>query len=71
MHTGFVGAREVSDAMPWAAYGQMTDEDLRAIFAYLKTLKPVKHRIDNDLPPTDCPVCGKKHGGGDKNRIAD
>lgn len=71
MHTGFVGAREVSDAMPWASYGKMTDEDLRAIFAYLKTLKPVKHRIDNDLPPTDCPVCGKKHGGGNKNRIAD
>ena len=67
MHTGFVGAREVSDAMPWATYAQMTDEDLRAIFAYLKTLKPVKHRIDNDLPPTDCPVCGKKHGGGNKN----
>lgn len=71
MHTGFVGAREVTDAMPWATYGKMTDEDLRAIFAYLKTLKPVKHRIDNDLPPTDCPVCGKKHGAGDKNRIAD
>jgi len=70
MRTGFVGAREVSDAMPWAIYGGMTDEDLRAIFAWLQTLKPVKHRIDNDLPPTDCPVCGKKHGGGDKNVAA-
>jgi mono/diheme cytochrome c family protein len=67
MHTGFVGAREVSDAMPWSSYGHMTDDDLRAIFAYLKTLAPVKHRIDNDLEPTDCPVCGKKHGGGSRN----
>jgi hypothetical protein len=27
--------------MPWRHYGGMTDEDLKAIFAYLKTLKPV------------------------------
>jgi len=67
MHTGFVGAREITDAMPWTLYGRMTDEDLRAIFAYLQTLAPVKHRVDNDLPPTPCPVCGLEHGGGDKN----
>ncbi len=67
MRTGFVGAREISDAMPWAIYGAMTDEDLRAIFAYLRTLAPVKHRVDNDLEPTPCPVCKLAHGGGDKN----
>lgn len=27
--------------MPWDAYGRMTDAELKAIFAYLKTLKPV------------------------------
>jgi mono/diheme cytochrome c family protein len=29
--------------MPWAAYGRMTDEDVRAIYRYLKSLDPVEH----------------------------
>lgn len=27
--------------MPWASYGRMTDNELKAIYAYLKSLKPV------------------------------
>jgi hypothetical protein len=45
----------------------MTDEDLKAIFAYLRTVPPVKHRVDNSEPPTYCPICRQKHGFGDKN----
>ena len=32
--------------MPWIAYAGMTDEDLGAIYAYLKTVPPVDHRVD-------------------------
>ena len=28
--------------MPWESFGRMTDEELKAIYAYLKTLHPVK-----------------------------
>jgi mono/diheme cytochrome c family protein len=28
--------------MPWAAYGRMTDDDLRAVYRYLRTLPPVE-----------------------------
>jgi mono/diheme cytochrome c family protein len=28
--------------MPWESFGRMNDEELKAIYAYLKTLKPVK-----------------------------
>jgi len=70
MHTGSVRSRKVSDIMPWSIFGHQTDDDLKAIFAYLKTVKPVNHRVDNTLPPTDCPVCGLKHGGGDTNQVA-
>jgi mono/diheme cytochrome c family protein len=28
--------------MPWAAYGRMTDDDIRAIYRYLRTLEPVE-----------------------------
>jgi len=68
MRTGNVGARELNDAMPWMILGKMTDQDLAAIFAYLKTLKPVTHVVDNSLPPTLCPIDGAMHGGGNQNR---
>ena len=31
--------------MPWPVYRNMTDEDLKAIYAYLTTLKPVKNFV--------------------------
>jgi len=67
MHTGTVRARKLSPLMPFAVYGNMTDDDLKAIFTYLRTLKPVKHRVDNSLPPTYCKLCQQKHGAGDQN----
>jgi len=41
--------------------------DLKAMFAYLHTLKPVRHRVDNTEAPTYCKVCRSKHGLGDRN----
>lgn len=67
MRTGFVGARKLNQIMPWHVYRGMTDEDIAAIFAYLKTLKPVRHRVDNTEPPTFCKVCRQTHGGGNQN----
>lgn len=67
MRTGRVKARKLHDAMPWFFYGRMTDDDLRALFAYLQTVKPVAHTVDNELPPTHCAVCGGTHGAGEKN----
>jgi hypothetical protein len=46
---------------------RLTEEDLKDIFAYLKTLKPVQHRVDNTETPTLCRLCGATHGLGDKN----
>jgi mono/diheme cytochrome c family protein len=31
----------ISEYMPWKAYGQMSDEELRAIYAYLRTVPPL------------------------------
>ncbi len=36
--------------MPWTMYGGMTDEDLTAIFTYLKTLRPVKNEVTVFIP---------------------
>jgi mono/diheme cytochrome c family protein len=35
--------------MPWIAYSGMTDEDLGAIYAYLKTVPPIEHKV-NPVP---------------------
>lgn len=67
MRTGKVGARTLNPIMPWDGYRNMTDEDLKAVFAYLRTLKPVHHRVDNTLTPTMCKICQGKHGAGDQN----
>ncbi|HWP81034.1 MAG TPA: cytochrome c [Bacteroidota bacterium] len=32
-------------AMPWAGFSKMSDEDLRAVIAYLRNIKPVRHDI--------------------------
>ncbi len=32
--------------MPWTLFAKMNDEDLKAIYAYLRTLKPVSNKIE-------------------------
>lgn len=67
MHTGKIGARQLGSSMPWYFYGKMTDEDLKAVFAFLQTLKPVDHRVDNLEAPSYCRLCRQRHGFGDRN----
>jgi len=69
MRTGKVGGvRQLNPVMLTDYFRGMTDDDLRAIFAYLKTLKPVHHRVDNTEPPTFCKRCRGTHGYGERNR---
>jgi hypothetical protein len=53
--------------MPVSVYQNLTDDDLKAMFAYLRTLKPVKHRVDPSQPATTCKLCKQKHGAGTEN----
>jgi len=36
---------EFNTIMPWSMYGKMKEEDLEAIFAYLKTVKPINNKV--------------------------
>jgi len=69
LRTGYVGARKLNSIMPFGELKNLTDDDLKAMFAYLRTVPPVKHRVDNTLPPTYCKVCKQKHGAGDQNAL--
>jgi mono/diheme cytochrome c family protein len=64
IRSGRVKARPLSPIMPVMIYKNLSDGDLKDMFAYLRTLKPVKHRVDNSEPPTECKLCRQKHGGG-------
>jgi mono/diheme cytochrome c family protein len=43
--------RPILPPMPWPAYGNMTDDDLKAVFAYLRQVPPVKNKVPDPLPP--------------------
>jgi hypothetical protein len=70
LRTGYVGARKLNSIMPFGEFKNLSDDDLKAMFAYLRTVPAVKHRVDNALPPTFCKLCKKKHGSGDQNGVA-
>ena len=61
------GVRQLNPLMPYSYFKNMTDDDLKAIFAYVRTVKPVRHHVDNSEPPVYCKVCRQKHGFGDKD----
>lgn len=67
LRTGYVTARPLNRIMPWGAYGGMTDEDVAAVFAKVKTFNPVVHHVDNTEPPTYCKLDKLMHGGGNQN----
>ncbi|MCX8105629.1 MAG: diheme cytochrome c-553 [Ignavibacterium album] len=43
--------RPIMPPMPWEFIGKFSDEDLKSIFAYLKSLKPVKNKVPDNIPP--------------------
>ncbi len=44
-YKGLTNSRDLLPPMPWHYYRLMSDEDILAIFAYLKTLKPVRNIV--------------------------
>ncbi|WP_027138356.1 c-type cytochrome [Gaetbulibacter saemankumensis] len=50
-HKGLEGSRMVLPPMPWQDFAKLTDEDIKSIFAYLKTQKPIENVVSAPLPP--------------------
>jgi len=44
-------SRGILPPMPWPWYGQMRDEELKAIFAYLKSIPPIRNHVPDPEPP--------------------
>jgi hypothetical protein len=47
--------RPILPPMPWNWYRNMTDDDLKAVFAYLNSLPPIKNPIPEPLTPDKIP----------------
>lgn len=45
--------REILPPMPWNYYQTLTDDDLKAMFAYLKTFPPIKNAVPAPVAPPD------------------
>jgi hypothetical protein len=43
--------RPVLPPMPIPVYNNFTDDDLEAVYSYLRTIKPIKNRVPEPLPP--------------------
>jgi hypothetical protein len=45
--------REILPPMPWPAFKNLNDADLKAMFAYLRTLKPIENKVPEPVlaPP--------------------
>lgn len=44
-------SRPILPPMPWFNFKNMTDEDLKAVFAYLRSIPPVVNHVPDPLPP--------------------
>ena len=45
--------RPIMPPMPWQGYAQMTEEDLRAMYAFLQTIPPIENRVPPYQPPAE------------------
>jgi mono/diheme cytochrome c family protein len=47
--------RPIMPPMPWQNVAKMTDEDLAAVFAYLRSIPPIENAAPEYAPPTSQP----------------
>lgn len=48
--------RPILPPMPQPAYAHLSDADLQALFAYLRSLPPIVNRVPAPLPPAEVPA---------------
>jgi hypothetical protein len=50
-HLGVADGRPILPPMPWQSVARLSEEDLKAMFMYLKTLPAVKNKVPNPMVP--------------------
>lgn len=49
-------SRPIQPPMPWQSYSNMTDEDLKAIYVYLRSVPPITNHVPDYEPPPETPA---------------
>ena len=62
-HLGQDDGRPILPPMPWYNLARMKDEDLRAIYAYLKSTAPVSNRVPAPKSPQETAMLAKNKQG--------
>lgn len=52
-HLGHPDGRPILPPMPWPLIGKMTDDDLKAVYAYLRSLPPIKNKVPEPKTPAE------------------
>ena len=52
-HLGMDGGRMILPPMPWEFIRQMTDDDLKAVYVYLKSLPAINNQVQAPVAPPD------------------
>jgi len=56
---GMDDTRPIMPPMPWQNVGKSKDKELKAMFAYLKSLKPIKNVVPSYQPPSNATAAKK------------
>ncbi len=48
---GMVNGRDLLPPMPWQVFAKLTDTDLKSIFYFLQTIKPISNVVPSPAPP--------------------
>lgn len=51
LYKGMEGSRPLLPPMPWQNFAKLSDEDLRSMFAFLKSTTPIKNLVPANIPP--------------------
>ena len=54
-HQGQPNGRDILPPMPWEMYREATDEDLKAIWAFLGTIPAIENAVPTPVVPADMP----------------
>jgi mono/diheme cytochrome c family protein len=49
-------SRDILPPMPWPMFGQLSDDDLKAIWAYLGTIPAISNHVPDPIPPGAAPA---------------
>jgi hypothetical protein len=58
-HMGQPTSRDILPPMPWQSFRNFNDDDLKAVYAYLKSIPPIKNRVPDPIPPAGPPPGAK------------